>query len=190
MSTATLRIKSILRDPALLVDLLESLLVVLLAVGIIHVTGEQQRYIVAVLIAVLAVVKGFSTKPFPVTVIPDLGRALLVAVGSFGLVHLTADQVTILATFLGTITTLIARGQITPIYDPAPLTASVVSDGEAANRIVNDSGAVDLGGLAILLVVVGLILLLLALVGVLPGLLWVGLILLIVGLVLAVVPRL
>jgi len=112
------RMKALVRDPALLLDLVESAIVLAVALGMLHITGAQQRYTIAVVIAVLALGKGFLTHPFPVTTVPDFGRALLVCFGSYGITHLTADQITLVATFLGTLTTVVARGQITPRYDP------------------------------------------------------------------------
>lgn len=118
MEQFKVKVKELIRDPALLIDAVESGIVLAVALGMFHLSGESQRDLVAAVIAVLAVVKGFSTKPFPVTVIPDFGRAALVFFCSVHVTHLTADQITLVATFLGTITTLMARGQITPVYDP------------------------------------------------------------------------
>lgn len=114
------RFKELLREPALVIDAFESGLVLAIAFGLFHLTGAAQRDLVALFIAVLAVGKGFTTKPFPPTVIPDFGRAAFVFFGSVHLTHLTADQITLVATFLGTMTTLIATNRISPV-NPAPV---------------------------------------------------------------------
>lgn len=172
------RIKALIREPALLLDAFESAVVVAVALGLFNITGDQQRYIIGAFIAVLALAKGFTTKPFPVTVIPGLGRALLVLVGSFGLIHLNADQITLLVTFLGTLTSLVARAQITPRYDPviAPAGAGagpVVGNGEGGYGDV-----FTLFGVALIILGLLLILLLHHLV--------IGIVLAIVGVVLLV----
>jgi len=112
------RIKELVREPALVIDALESGLVLAVALGLFSLTGEAQRDLVALFITILAVGKGFMTRPFPPTVIPDLGRAAFVFFGSVHLTHLTADQITLVATFLGTITTLIATNRISPVTPP------------------------------------------------------------------------
>ena len=114
------RLRELLREPALLVDAFESGVVLAVALGLFHLTGESQRDLIALFIATLAVAKGALTHPFPVTVIPDVGRAALVFFGSVHLTHLTADQITLVATFLGTLMTLLQRPQITPAIEPAP----------------------------------------------------------------------
>lgn len=113
------RIKTLLREPALLIDAFESAVVLAVALGLFHLTGEAQRDLIALFIAVLAVGKGILTHPFPVTVVPDLGRAALVFFGSVQLTHLTADQITLVVTFLGTLMTLLQRAQVTPTIEPA-----------------------------------------------------------------------
>jgi hypothetical protein len=112
------RVKALVREPALLIDAFESLVVVLIALGVLGLHGDAQTNLVALFIAVLALVKGFFTRPFPVTVIPDLGRAALVFCVSLGVLKWSPDQVTVLVTFLGTLMTVVQRAQITPAYDP------------------------------------------------------------------------
>lgn len=117
------RLNALVREPALLIDAFESLIVVLVALGMFNLTGDQQVNIIAAFIAIMALAKGFLTTPFPVTVIPDLGRALLVVCVSLNILHMSADQVTLLATFLGTLMSVVQRAQITPRHDPPPAAA-------------------------------------------------------------------
>lgn len=154
------RLKLLIREPALLIDAFESVVVVAVALGLFGLSGEAQRDLIALFIALLALAKGFLTRPFPVTVVPDLGRAALVFFGSVGLTHLSADQITLVATMLGTVTTLLSRAQITPKYDPVTRPGGAGS-GPVSNR--TEAGYVASAGMAVglALVVIGLILLLL-----------------------------
>jgi hypothetical protein len=159
------KIKALIREPALLVDAFESAVVFFIAMGLFSLSGDQQTNTVAVFIALLALLKGFLTQPFPVTVITDLGRAAVVWSVSLGLLSWTPDQVTITVTFLGTLMTLIQRAQITPRYDTvaAPTGAgsgpvTSVSRGEqGATNFLFVAGVVlvVLGLLALLLIVTG-----------------------------------
>lgn len=115
------RIRLLLREPALLADAAETLIVFLIVLGL-HISGAQETYLVAAVIAVAGAVKGFTTVPFPATVIPDAVRAVVVALTSFGVLHVPADEVAVLATVVGTLVTAAMRGQITPRTSP------VVSD--------------------------------------------------------------
>lgn len=110
------RLRLLLREPALIIDFVETLVVVLVSFGL-ALTHDQQAWIVAVVVASLGVAKGFATHPFPVTVITDLGRAVLMLAVAFNL-RISIDQVAMLTTLLGTLTTVIARGQITPVNSP------------------------------------------------------------------------
>jgi hypothetical protein len=112
------RVKALIREPALLIDAFESLVVFAVALGFLGLSGDQQTNTIALFIAVLALAKGFLTQPFPVTVIPDLGRAALVFCVSLGMLNLSADQITVTVTMLGTVIAALARGQITPRFDP------------------------------------------------------------------------
>jgi hypothetical protein len=100
------------REPALLIDAAETLLLMLVAFGL-GLSGDQQSYIVAAVVAGLGLVKAVSVKPFAVAALTDFGRALLVVFASFG-IGLTADQIAVAVTFLGLITTLIMRAQVDP----------------------------------------------------------------------------
>lgn len=151
------RLKALVREPALLIDAFESLVVVLVAWGFLGLTGDQQTVTVGLFIAVLAVVKGVLTHPFPVTVIPDLGRAALVFCASLGIIHVTPDKITLFVTFLGTVMTLIQRGQITPRGDSVARPGGAGS-GPIAGRRNSDAGFMDLGLLGAILAVVGLVL--------------------------------
>lgn len=173
------RFRVLIREPALIIDAFESGVVMAVALGLFSLHGEQQRDLIAAFIALLAVVKGFSTKPFPVTVIPDFGRAALVFFGSIQLTHLNADQITIVVTFLGTVMTLMQRAQITPVADPV-----VKLGGAGAGPVAGEAGLVTTNyALAVCLIVVGLI------VWALLGSAVLGLILIVVGVVLLFVRR-
>lgn len=111
------RLRELVREPALLIDLVETLVVLVVAFGI-GLSGDQQTYIVAAVVAVLGLLKGLMTHPFAVTLLVDAARAVLVLAASFG-VGLSPDQIALIATGLGTVVTLIARGQITPAVEPA-----------------------------------------------------------------------
>lgn len=110
------RIKSLIREPALLIDLAETLVLMVLAFGI-GLSGDQQTYIVAAFIALLGLLKAFLTRPFAVAALTDFGRAALCLMASFG-VGLSADQIALIVTSLGLISTVIIRGQITPTSSP------------------------------------------------------------------------
>ncbi len=175
------RLKLLLREPALLIDVVETAIVVAVSLGLFSLSGESQRYLIALVIALLGLVKGFSTKPFPVTVVPDLGRAALVFFGSVNLIHLDADQITLLVTFLGTLMTLLQRAQITPVSDPV-----ATPTGSGAGPVRGETGAYTAGpglSLGLVLAVIGVLVLLLT------PYFYVGIILIVVGLVLALVWR-
>ena len=114
------RLKLLLREPALIIDFVETLLVILLSFGL-ALTHDQQAWIVWAVVAALGLAKGFATHPFPVAVIVDFGRALLMLAVAFNL-RISIDQVAMLTTLLGTVTTIIARGQITPVNSPVAAT--------------------------------------------------------------------
>lgn len=159
------RLKALLREPALLIDAFESLVVVLIALGMFSLTGDQQTNTVALFIAILALAKGFFTRPFPVTVVTDLGRAAAVWCVSLGLLHWTPDQVTVVVTFLGTLMTVVQRAQITPRFDPVARPGGAGA-GPIAGR--EEIGAGELSYLGYVLVIVGVILLILAAFGTVP----------------------
>lgn len=153
------RLKALAREPALLIDLGETLLIFLVAFGA-HISGDQQNYIVAAIIALVGLCKAFTTKPFPVTLVVDAARAVLVVMASFG-VGLTADQIAITATMIGTVTTVIARAQITPRRDPI-----VAGSGAGAGPVTaprNEAGHAPLGTVGLVLLLLGFVLLVLVL---------------------------
>lgn len=113
------RLKTLVREPALLIDLAETLVIMLVAFGV-GLSGDQQTYIVAAVVAGLGLLKAFMTRPFAVAAVTDFGRAVLALAATFG-VGLTADQIAITVTALGTITTIILRAQVTPATDPRPV---------------------------------------------------------------------
>jgi hypothetical protein len=110
------RYKELVREPALLISIAESLVLLFVAFGA-GLSGDQQSYIVAGVVAVLGLLKAFLTRPFAVAALTDAARAVLVLVASFG-IGLTADQIAMLVMTLGLITTVIIRGQITPAKSP------------------------------------------------------------------------
>lgn len=147
-----------LREPALLLDLGETLLVALIAFGLpIH--GDQQSYLVAALVAAVGLLKAFTTRPFAVAALTDFGRAVLVVLASFG-VGLSADQIAVLITLLGTVTTVIIRAQITPTNSPV-----IGVDGAGGGPVRGEAGVTNifyaLGVALILLAVLLLVLTLL-----------------------------
>lgn len=112
--------RQVFREPALILDFLETLLVIFVAFGL-PLTHDQQAYIVAVLVAAIGLIKGVTVHPFPPSVVTDFGRAALVLAASFGLQSLSEDKIALLVTALGTLTTLIIRAQSTPANDPKPI---------------------------------------------------------------------
>jgi hypothetical protein len=112
--------RELVREPALILDFLETLLVIFVAFGL-PLTHDQQAYIVAALVAAVGLIKGVTVHPFPPAVVTDFGRAALVLAASFGLETLSADKIALLVTALGTLTTLIMRAQVTPSNDPKPI---------------------------------------------------------------------
>lgn len=176
------RIKALVREPALLIDLAETLVLFALAFGI-SLTHDQQTYIVAAVVAALGLLKGFMTTPFPATVIPDFGRAVLVLGASFGL-NLSADQITVAVTLLGTITTIIARSQITPRNDKI-----VDATGAGAGPVTNQAGYATLELVGIVVTIVGLLLLLLSLLDAIAVSLIVAVVVTVVGLVIVILGR-
>ncbi len=173
------RIKALVREPALLIDFAESLLVLLVAFGV-SMNGDQQSYIIAALVAFAGLAKGFTTTPFPVSVVPDFGRAVLVLGMAFGL-NVNADQTAIIVTVLGTLTTIVARAQITPRLDPV-----VAKEGSGAGPVYNERGAGELWLVGVVILVVGAILIVLTLVDALAVPLVVGIITALVGLAIVV----
>lgn len=110
------RLRDLVREPALLIDLTETLILLVVAFGL-GLSGDQQNYIVAAVVAGLGLAKAVMTRPFAVAALTDFGRAALVLLASFG-VGLTADQIALTVTALGLVTTVIIRGQITPTKSP------------------------------------------------------------------------
>ncbi len=115
------RLRELVREPALIIDIVETGLIMLVAFGLDW-SHDQQAYVIAALVAIAGVGKAITTSPFPVTLITDAGRAVLVLGASFGL-SVSVDQIALIVTFLGTLMTLVARAQITPVSSPvtAPL---------------------------------------------------------------------
>lgn len=186
------KFKALIREPALLIDAFESAVVFFIAMGLFALSGDQQTNTVALFIAVLAVAKGFLTRPFPVTVITDLGRAAVVWSVSLGYLDWTADQVTIAATFLGTLMTLVQRAQITPRYDTVSAYGGAGA-GPVADLAKDEQGATNAGSAlfvaGVVLVVLAVLALLLIVLGDAFVSLPVAIIVLVLGAVLVFVSR-
>ena len=127
------RLKSLIREPALLIDLAETLVLMVVAFGV-GLSGDQQTYIVVTVVALLGLLKAFLTRPFAVAALTDFGRAALALMASFG-VGLTADQIALVVTALGLIATVVIRGQITPKAD-----AVVQPGGAGAGPVAGQPG--------------------------------------------------
>jgi hypothetical protein len=110
------RLQQILREPAWIIQLVETGLLMLVAFGL-GLTGDQQSYIVAAVVAGCGLLTAFFTRPFAVAALTDFARAALVLFASFG-VGLSADQIALVVSFLGILTTGVVRGQVTPDYAP------------------------------------------------------------------------
>lgn len=110
------RFKELIREPALLIEIVSLVVVTVVSFGVgLH--GDQQTYIVAAFVALLGLLKAFLTRPFVVAFLTDFIRAGLILAASFG-VALSADQISQLAMLVGLVTTVIIRGQITPTQSP------------------------------------------------------------------------
>lgn len=149
---STSRVSQVLREPALLIDLGETLVIAVVAFGL-PVSGDQQTYLVAAIVAAVGLLKAATTRPFAAGALTDFARAALVVAASFG-VGLTSNQIAILVTLLGTVTTLVLRAQVTPRSDPV-----VVVGGAGAGPVSGEAGYAVLGALGLGLVVLSVILL-------------------------------
>lgn len=183
------RVRALLREPALLIDLGETLVLFLVAFGI-GINGDQQSYLTAAIIALVGLAKAFTTKPFPVTLLTDAVRSVLVVFASFG-VGLTADQITLTATLVGTVITVIARAQITPRRDPVVSVDGAGAGPVRGNANLGREGGYANGGviasLGVALIVIGVLLLLLSALGALGVSLTVSVVLIATGVLLWVV---
>lgn len=122
------RLQSFIREPALIIDFVETFVLMLVAFGV-GLSGDTQNYIVAAIVALLGLVKAFTVHPFAVPALTDFARAALVLFASLG-VGLSADQIALIVTGLGTLTTIIFTTRTTPISDPV-LVEGVVPVGGA-----------------------------------------------------------
>lgn len=122
------RLKGFIREPALIIDLAETLVIMVVAFGV-GLSGDQQSYIVAAVITLMGLLKAFLTRPFAVAALTDFGRAVLVLAASLG-IGLSADQIAISVTALGLVASIIMRAQLTPSYDPV-----VSTDGSGAGPV-------------------------------------------------------
>lgn len=110
------RLKGLIREPAMLIEALGLFVTVIVSFGV-GLSGDQQTYIVAAVVALLGLLKALLTRPFAVAFLTDFIRAGLVMAASFG-VTLSADQIAQLSMLVGLVTTIVMRAQVTPSYDP------------------------------------------------------------------------
>ncbi|MCM0622346.1 hypothetical protein [Nocardioides bruguierae] len=125
-------VASIRREPALLLDAVETALVLLVALGV-ALTDDQTAAITAVIMAAIALLKGWATRPFEVALLVDGARSVLVLVMTFG-VGLSPEFIAVATTFVGTFTTLVMRGQISPANGSTTPTSTPTS------TVVTDAG--------------------------------------------------
>lgn len=110
------RFKELVREPALLIEIVSLIVVTVVSFGV-GLKGDQQTYIVAAFVALMGLLKAFLTRPFVVAFLTDFIRAGMILAASFG-VALSADQISQLAMLVGLITTVVIRAQITPTMSP------------------------------------------------------------------------
>lgn len=150
------RLKTLVREPAILLSLGENL-IALLVVLQVPLSHDQQATLFAVLVALIGLAKGVLTHPFAVHFVTDLARAVLVCAVAFGL-HMSADDTTVIVTFVGTVVALIGSIRTTPSYDSIVGTRGA-GGGPVAGR--TERGAIGvLAGLGIALLLAGLLVLL------------------------------
>lgn len=106
-------------EPALLFEAAKIGLVMFVTFGWIAFTADQQTWIVAALAAGFGLAKAFTTHPFPVTAVTDFVQAVGVVAIGFN-TGITQPQLASLVAFVGAITVLLQRSQITPLTVPAP----------------------------------------------------------------------
>jgi len=149
------RIKTLIREPALLIDLAETLVVLAVAFGI-HLSNTQETNIIAAIVAALGLGKAFMVHPFAPGVIVDFGRAALMLGVSFGL-NVTADQSALIITALGTLTTIVLTTRVTPVNDPV-IAAQGAGAGPVAGRTEAGYAALEVVGIVLMvLAVLGMI---------------------------------
>lgn len=110
------RLRELVREPALVIDFVETCVLIVVAFGL-TLTVDQQTWIVAVVVAALGLAKAAMTRPFAPAAVTDLGRAVLMLGVSFGLA-IDVDTVTLMVTALGTLTSLVVRQQVSPNLEP------------------------------------------------------------------------
>lgn len=152
------RIVSLIREPALLIDLVETIVLLVVTLGL-TLTVDQQTWIVAAFVAAIGLAKGLLTDPFAPSLVTDFGRAALMLGASFGL-NLDPDSITLIVTALGTLTTLMMTNRVAPV--PAVERAA---ERVSHPRVRGEAGAVGLYVPGIVVLVVTLILALLTFAG-------------------------
>lgn len=155
------RLRLIVREPAQIIDLIETGLMLLVALGL-SLSNDQIGYIGAALFAVAGVLKALTTSPWPVNVFTDAARAIAVLAVAFGL-DWDAQTVTVLVTFIGTIVTTMNTLRTTPNFDPV-----VARGGAGAGPVTGRAGEAEDGWAALevlgaVIALVGLVLLVLTL---------------------------
>jgi len=100
------------REPAVILEFAKALLVVV-SVTVLPVSAEVQAGIIAVLVAIFGVLKGFATRPVSPTVFTDLIVAVGALLLSFG-VEVGPELVASFVTLVGAAVVLVQRAQVTP----------------------------------------------------------------------------
>ena len=108
------------RDPALWIQAVATVLAVLVGFKLPGLTDPMAAAIIALLYAVAGVYVAWTVRPWVPGFFTGLITAAAVLLGEFGL-HLTQEQVSLLAAAVATFVTLWAYGRVTPEHDPRPL---------------------------------------------------------------------
>jgi len=114
------------REPALWINVITAALSMLVTFGFGGLDDNKATAIVAVLNAGAGVFVAWHTRPIALGLFNGFISAVAVMVAGFGL-DFSQQQVGAVQLIAATVLTLIARGQITPVADPRPLTAAVSS---------------------------------------------------------------
>jgi len=108
------------RDPALWLQAVSGLLVILVGLGLPGLTDSVAAAIMALIAAALTTWQALLVRPVAPTVMSGLIVALAPLGAYFGL-HLAQSQIATLTAGVAGIVALIVRSQSTPVYDPAPI---------------------------------------------------------------------
>jgi hypothetical protein len=114
------------REPALWINTLAAALSMFVSFGVPGMDDGRATAIVACVTAGASAWQAFHTRPVAPTLFNGVISTAAVLVAGFGL-DLSQQQVGLVQAMAMTVLTLIARGQITPVADPRPLTAPLTS---------------------------------------------------------------